>query len=527
MRALLLGNVNLAPIAGEFRELEVELGGYDDWLPQLLAPGSAAHSAEIEVVVVHLDGDEFFGRGGDVEELIAAAGAFRERNPSKLLVLNSFCTSPEDPATYAAPGEPGSRLSLERAANAKLLAFAKQHPGVLLLDLELLYRRFGADALVSDAFWYLGRVRYTKRMLRELARHLELLLRGALDRGRKLLVLDLDGTLWGGVLGEDGASGIALSEDGKGKVFRDLQKSLKALREAGVLLAIASKNNPDEVEAVFREHPMMVLSLADFAAVRVGWGAKDESLREIAAELSLGLDALVFLDDSPAERELVRRALPEVAVPEPPGRIEALPRWLLREVVYPFFPRWRTTAEDRARPAHYQARRERESAQSSLTHAGFLESLAIRIDFSLDPREHVERASQMTQRTNQFNVTTRRYTVPELRAIIGNSSHRTLLLSYEDRFGKEGIVGLAIVALETAEIDTLLLSCRVIGRGIEVALVAAAEAAARAHGVRRLSARFVPTGRNAPAADVFERCGYALVRSDADGTRHYAKELGA
>ncbi len=526
MRVLLLGNVNMAPLVDALSELDAELGGFDDALLQLLDPASRAHAADVNAVVVHLDGDEFLGRGHAASELVKAVESFVERNPGKLVVLNTFSVSPEEPSSYAvALAEKSSRLAQAREANARLRELARRRPAALLLDLELLYWRFGADSLVSDTFFYLGRIRYTNRMFRELARHIEQLLRGALDRGRKVLALDADGILWRGVIGEDGVGGIGLSEEGAGKAHRDFQALVRDLGNTGVLLVLLSKNEASDVESAFLEHPMMVLSLDDFAASRIDWEPKEANLRAVAGQLGLGLDSFVFLDDSPVEREWMRRALPEVAVPEVPARIEELPRWFLREVVYPFFPRTRLTAEDRERKSRYRARGQREQTRRTLSPDSFLASLDIRLDLELDPRRHLTRASQLSQRTNQFNLTGRRWNVAEMQALLDGPDHEVFLLDYSDRFGREGIVGLLVVDLAAGEIENLLLSCRVIGRGVERTLVECAEAAVRRRGGREVHGCFVPSGRNAPAADLFERCGFVAVGTDPDGTRRWRKEL--
>ncbi|MFQ5513645.1 MAG: HAD-IIIC family phosphatase [Myxococcota bacterium] len=527
MKALILSNVNVAPLPRLFEELEAEVCGYDDVMLQLLDPTSEAHTDRFEIVIAHVDGEIFLGLGRDPDEYLEALRGFCERSPRKLVVVSSFCTAPETVATYAALWrEPGSKRAEEARANTRLVDLAHGLDNLLVLDLELLYRRFGYAALSSSSFWYLGRVPYTQKMLRELARQIEQLVRAYQGRTRKALVLDLDGTLWGGVLGEDGVDGIELSEDGRGKVYRDFQQQIKKLRERGVLLALCSKNDPDEVEVVLREHPMMVLRSADFTARRVGWGDKPESIREIADELGLGLESLVFIDDSAAERGWVSGQLPELAVPEFPSRAEELPGWFLREVVYPLFPVYRLTAEDRARPERYVARRQRREAGRSLSRGEFLESLKIRIRFDLDPAKHLERAAQLTQRTNQFNTTSHRYTRAELRTILDDPSWSVVLVEYEDRFGKEGLIGLAIVQLETGEIDSFLLSCRVIGRGVETRLLEEVERRLRGAQSRVARGRIVPTARNVPVRDLYARHGYRLEREEAGGTRVFRKELG-
>jgi FkbH-like protein len=526
MKALVISNINMAPITSVFREMQAEVSGYDDYMLQLLDPGSSAHEDEFDVVISHLDGDVFFSGQRDPQEYRSAVGGFCERNPRKLVLINTFCLKSETPITYSnlwSGTEP--TLVLEGRANELFVELARSHENVLLLDMGLLYRRFGYDSLTSAAFWYLGRIKYTHLMMRELARHIEQLLTGYLNRSRKVLVLDLDDTLWGGVIGEEGASGVELSEDGRGKIYRDFQGLVKALHSSGVLLAINSKNNLSEVEEVFRTHPMMVLSLEDFSAIEVNWNEKDQNMRRIAERLGVGLESMVFIDDSPTERAWVESQIEEIVVPAFPVKIEDLPTWFLRDVAYRYFPRYRLTAEDRARPAQYAARRQRDEASQGLSRHEFLKSLDVKLNFELDPALSIERASQLTQKTNQFNVTTKRYSVPEIRTLVESPSYRVILVDYEDRFGKEGTIGLVIVDLEKGEIDSLLMSCRVIGRDIENHLLRQAEAALRRSGRRMVSGSFIPTKRNAPASELFQKNGYRLVSEDRDGKKYFQKEL--
>jgi len=527
MKALVISNVNMAPITAVLREITAEVPDYDDFMLQLVDGGSAAHREEFDIIISHIDGDVFLSGGCDPGEYTDAVRSFCERNPRKLVLVNTFCLKPETPTTYSNLwADSQSPLGLEHQANQLLVELAHSQQNVMLLDMGLLYRRFGHESLTSPTFWYLGRIRYTQRMMKELARHMEQLLRGYLNQARKVLVLDADNTLWGGVIGEDGLSGIELSEDGKGKVYRDFQERVKFLHRMGVLLALNSRNNLAEVEEAFG-HPMMVLSLEEFSAVEVNWEDKDENMRCIAQKLGVGLDSMVFIDDSARDRAWVSSRLEEIAVPEFPSEVENLPDWFLRDVAYPYFPRYRLTDEDLARPAQYAVRSRRDQARRELGRDEFIKGLDIKLNFALDPAQSIERASQLTQKTNQFNVTTRRYSVPETQAMVEDPLCCVLLVDYEDRFGKEGIIGLAIVNLDEGEIDSLLLSCRVIGRDVENVLLREAEAAIRQAGRKRARASFIPTAKNAPASQLFPMNGYKLVSEDPEGRKLFEKDLEA
>jgi FkbH-like protein len=526
MRLLVLSNVNLAPIARRVPGHEVALADHGDVLRALADPTSHAHQDAVDAVVVVLDADEALGAGGLVEEVPPAVGAFAAARPEVLVVVSTLRAAPISVATYAAAQEPEGRAARAAAFDASLRALAASSPNVAVLDLDLVFDPHGRDALVSRAYWYAGRIPYTTLWFDECGKHLGGLLAAYAGSSRKVLVCDLDGTLWGGVLGEDGPGGIAIGEDGVGKCYRDLQRSIKALQETGVLLAVASKNDSAEVESVLAEHPMMVLRADDFAALRVDWTDKVTNLRAIAAELALGLDSFVFLDDNPVERALVGEHLPEVAVPEVPKRPELLADWFAREVAFPHFARLKILGGDREKTTQYRARRRRnEVAAESLDLRAFLESLEIELDLRVDDEFLVERAAQMTQKTNQFNLTTLRCTPTEIAAWVQDDDHAVVTLGYADRFGDEGVVGLAVLERSTASVPVFLLSCRVIGRGVEDRLLDEVEVLARESGLGAIECTFVPTARNEVASGFLPARGWTSVAAGADETIRYRKEL--
>jgi FkbH-like protein len=526
VKLLVLSNVNVAPIAGRLEGHDVSLGEYGDVVRVLADPGSAAYAGDLDALVVLVDGDELLSAGDLADELVEAVGAYAAARSDTLVIASTVCGDPATPLSYGAPLTPESAWSRGMEANAALRLLAGAHPNVALLDVNLVFDRHGRDRLVSPTFWYAGRIPYTTLWFEECARHLGGLLEAYQSRARKVLVLDLDGTLWGGVIGEDGPGGIELGEDGVGKCYRDLQRRIQDLRGTGVLLAVASKNEPADVDKVLAEHPMMLIRSADLATQRVDWNDKVTSLASIAEELSLGLDSFVFLDDNPVERALVAEHLPEVAVPDFPTRPELLSTWFVQEVVYPYFPKLRVLDSDRAKTEQYRARGERSRAiGSSVDLDAFLERLDMQIDLRVDDGFLVDRAAQMTQKTNQFNLTLQRFTPGEVQEMVEGTRHVVITLGYSDRFGDEGIVGLAILDTETAEIVVFLLSCRVIGRGVEDRLLERVELEAAERGLRAIHCTFVPAPRNRVASEYLGRRGWTEVETRPGGEVHYRRDL--
>ena len=533
LKGLVLSNVTMQPIASFFSRLRVEFSDFNDVLLALQNQSSRAHRDEFDLVLCYIDTDALFGDflyglapAGAQAEYIAALNTFCADQPRKMVVATTLSPGPFRYSNYADPVLGGLSLSdAATRANEQLVALVARHSNLVLLDVDSLYRAYGWETLRSEPLWYAGRIPYTNRMYRVLAERTEQLLDAYLNRAKKVLVLDLDDTLWGGILGEEGWENIALSEESVGKCYRDFQKLVKSQKRLGILLAINSKNNRADVEAAFARNPMMVLALDDFAAVRINWQDKTENLRELSLELDLGLDTFVAIDDSAVERERMRQTLPEVTIPDFPPRPELLRSWFLKEVVYRHFPKYKLTREDSAKTEQYRAQTARRDLRAVVDFDAFLRNLEIDLKYHVDSAATIERASQLSQKTNQFNVTTKRYSPADITHFVESPDHHVVLLEYADRFGQEGLVGLAILDLKASELDTFLLSCRVIGRGVETQFLSKVEELLAARGCSHMCAWFIPTPRNDVAADMFERHGFEFLIAREDGSRVYRKNL--
>jgi FkbH-like protein len=337
----------------------------------------------------------------------------------------------------------------------------------------------------------------------------------------KVLAIDLDNVLWGGVLGEEGFGGISIGHEFPGNVYRQIQSHVRGLRDSGVLLALVSKNDPAPVSEAFVRRPEMILSLADFSAVRINWLSKHENLISISAELGLALESFVFVDDQPYERETVRFHLPAVKVLECGSDAFTIMRALRAT---PAFDALRVGEADRTRVLDYQAQRQRREAGATGSLKEFLKTLQLQMAVSPVDAASIDRAHQMLQKTNQFNVTTRRHSRAHLERMIQEGA-LALTLSMRDRFGDQGIVGLAIAMRvgEAADVDTFLMSCRALGRGAERVLWAAFVARLHAAGVRHVRATYDATAKNQQVADLFERFGMTLEAEFGHSRRYCAR----
>ena len=407
--------------------------------------------------------------------------------------------------------------------NAALYAMAAERGNLKVIDIREFTRAFAQTELIDWKFWFISRMALNPKLHRQFKEWFARRMDGVALKRRKCVVLDLDNTLWGGVLGEEGSEGIKVGGEYPGNAFLFFQESLRQLERSGVILTVCSKNNESDVFEAWDKNPFLVLRKEDFSAWRINWEDKASNIRALAAELNIGLDSLVFVDDNPAERELVRTMLPEVAVPEFPEQPYMLPEFF-KELTDRYFKVQTITDEDRRKTDQYRANAGRAQAQRSFSDFGdFLRSLDMRLTLAQADDFNVTRIAQMTQKTNQFNLTTRRYTEEQLRGFLAQG-WRIWCLGVSDRFGDSGITGALAVrpdGIGKAEIDTLLLSCRVLGRGIEKAFVAAVLRELAAAGITYLTARYIPTAKNAQVREFYDACGFTLKAEEPDGSRIY------
>jgi FkbH-like protein len=349
-------------------------------------------------------------------------------------------------------------------------------------------------------------------------------------KARKCLVLDLDNTVWGGVIGDDGLEGIKIGQgSAAGEAHLAVQQLALELNQRGVILAVSSKNDDDVARLPFRQHPDMLLKESHLSVFQANWDDKASNLEAIAAALNIGLDALVFLDDNPAERAQVRAALPMVAVPELPADPAWYP-WMLSAAGY--FEAVSFSDEDRLRASSYASDAGRAQVQAKARDLGdYLASLDMAVEMKPFDEHGRQRIAQLINKTNQFNLTTRRYTEAEVATAQADPDVFTLQVRLTDRFGDLGMIGVVIARPVVEEgglawdLDTWLMSCRVLGRRVEEAKLAAVVEAARAAGARRLLGLYRPTAKNNMVSDFYAKLGFVLEGEDADGTRRYALEV--
>lgn len=405
--------------------------------------------------------------------------------------------------------------------NASLYALAEQYPNLKVIDFSEFSRRYPSTELIDWKFYFLSQMGLNPKLAKDFKTWFVRKMEGISLKRKKCLVLDLDNTLWGGVLGEEGISGIQMGGDYPGKAFMYFQEALLELNRNGIILTVCSKNNEQDVLDVWEKNPFLILKKEHFAAWRINWNDKATNISEMAKELNIGLDSMVFVDDSPTERELVRQMLPMVEVPDFPSQPYELPVFF-KKLVEDYFKVYSITDEDRVKTEQYKANASRIREQGRFTDfTEFLRSLDIHLTIERANDFNIPRIAQMTQKTNQFNLTTRRYTDADIRRF-QQKGWMIWCLSVSDKFGDSGITGCIIV--NGYEIDTLLLSCRVLGKGIEFAFVKTVLGLLRKEGICDISACYLPTTKNSQVADFYTKCGFSLV-SEKDGVKRYRMSL--
>ena len=508
---------------------------FDSYVFELGRPDSQLARTPVDLVLCLLDPqvvlDELPApwQVEDAERVLTAktaligqlAATFEKSSRSALAV-----TTLPLPATVGAQlvsAEARGRLAAAwHTANARLLALAAEHPRLTVLDIAPLLAD-GTPAADPRMSVY-AKAHLSDELLAACAREAGHLVRRLTGRSRKCLVLDLDGTLWGGILGDDGPEGIQLGDGRRGEAFSVFQRVVKQLGSQGVLLAVVSKNDLEPVRAVLREHPAMELAEDDFVRVIANWRPKHENIRELAQALNLGLDAFVFADDSAYECGLVARELPDVEVvrlgPDPALH----PAALLRDG---WFDVARVTADDTARGARYREDLDRQDFLASFTTVDdYLREM--RTEIRLAPAEagEIARVAQITLRTNQFNMTTVRLQEQDVRELAEREDHLVLAIHAADRFGDAGLVGAVIYRRDgdLGHIENMLLSCRVFSRGIEHGCLGAVLRHARETGVRTVHAMYRHTAKNAKVRDFYPRLGFT-VSQDAGTVVHFTHDL--
>jgi FkbH-like protein len=429
------------------------------------------------------------------------------------VILQTLAGDPDAISFNMDLGLPGSPRFLTDEFNRSLVQRARQDSR-LVLDVNALASLVGHSAWSAGRYWYAAKYPFATTMIPLYADNVMRIIAAQMGRSRRVLVLDLDNTLWGGIVGDDGIEGLALgSGSALGEAHSALQRMALSLKERGIILCVSSKNDEAIALDAFRNHPEMILKEDDIVAFRVNWEDKAANIKAIADAIDLGLDSFVFLDDNPAERKRVRDALPSVAVPELP---EDPSEWLGVFQAAGYFEQSGFSKEDQQRAGFYKANALRAARLERIgDHDEYLRSLSMTLSIAPFDGAGRKRIAQLISKSNQFNVTTRRYSETEIEAMQSNSEVLTLQARLEDIFGDNGMIS-AVICRQTGriwEVDTWIMSCRVLGRRVEETILQYLVEQARVRGISEIIGRYIPTAKNGLVRDHFSKLGFVQTGS--------------
>jgi FkbH-like protein len=430
------------------------------------------------------------------------------RDLGTLIIQNNFDIPRLRPLGNMEVSECFGRINFLHRLNAEFARYARAHSRFLLNDILYLSAQVGLTQWFDDSYWYNYHMALSPLATVAISQNVATIVKSVYGKGKKCLVLDLDNTLWGGVIGEDGLQNLLLGRDHPvGEAYANFQRYVKDLRKRGILLAICSKNDPENAKEGF-SHPDTVLKLEDFSAFKANWNPKSDNIREIAAELNIGLDTLVFVDDNPAERAIVAAQVPEVAVPDVGSDVTSFAEALEREG---YFEPLKISQDDIDRASFYSGNAQRTTFEATFeSYGAFLASLEMTAETGPFVPMYLERLTQLINKSNQFNLTTKRYTAAEVEAISRDVRCITLYGRLRDKFGDNGLVSVIIGSVhgDTLEIDLWLMSCRILKREMEYAMFDALVEECLARNIRKVIGIYIPTKKNGMVAEHYSGIGF-------------------
>ncbi|HRO42890.1 MAG TPA: HAD-IIIC family phosphatase [Flavipsychrobacter sp.] len=398
-----------------------------------------------------------------------------------------------------------------RKLNVQMMEMAMAYNNVFICDVQQLQQRLGRNFTFDPKMYINGDMVYSVDFLPFIAKNVTDIIASIKGSFKKCIILDLDNTMWGGIIGDDGIEGIQVGSLGIGKAFTELQLWIKQLKERGIIVAVCSKNTEEIAKEPFEKHPEMVLRLDDIAVFVANWETKVDNIRHIQNILNIGFDSMVFIDDNPFEREMVKSAIAEIIVPELP---EDPAEYLTYLRSINLFETASFTNEDTERTKQYQEEAQRNVLQKSFANEdAFLESLGMTATTKPFDKFSIPRVAQLTQRSNQFNLRTIRYTEEDINNISSNKNYHTLSIALQDKFGDYGLIAVIILketANDTLFIDTWIMSCRVLKRGVENFTLNKIIVLAKENGYRKVVGEYIPTPKNGLVKNHYESLGFKM-----------------
>lgn len=520
----LLSNITVDLIINKLRKKYdfYQPQGFDTWVQEVINPASDLYNYSSDAVVVLLDGTEARGWKND-EEGIERIGLWKQAMTalvSRIITVPIFVSTIDIRENkIKSLSERKNKYEIENDWYQFVQGLVEEKKNIYILDIAEVVSDLGRNQFYSNKMWYMSSMPYSRDGLNAVALEIDRVLGSAFSIRKKIIALDLDNTLWGGVIGEDGVDGIELSNHKEGQRFYDFQRQLLEMKNRGIILAINSKNNAEDAETAIQGHPYMLLRDEDFVSRKINWDSKAINLKLMKNELNITEGGFIFIDDNPVERETVKGECPEVFVPDfPEDTTELL--GFAENIWFDYCRPLRVLGEDYNKTQMYQneAKRKQEMMES-LNVDEYIAKLQITIDIHKMRTHELERVVQLINKTNQFNLTTRRYTQAEVEQIASNPSNWIYVVYSSDKYGDSGLISVIILRDHDAKvvIDTFLMSCRVMGRKIEDVII---NELATKFADKEMIGEYIPTAKNTPVKELYDRLGFTIV-SNEDGHKTY------
>ena len=531
MKICLLSNTNCDLIVSNLKKKYelFETEGYGQWVSYSLVANDNLIIYNPKVIIVLLNGNDIVSSFDDIDyvknELISIKNTIE-------MLANNYSNSIIVVSTidfYNRAIKENNKKNMDSYYsvlwNDLLDELVKNNKSIVKFDLKEIVEFYGRKQVYADNMLYMGSIPYSIKGNSLIAEELDKVISRLFSTRKKVLAVDLDNTLWGGVIGEDGPNNIVISESNLGRAFRDTQKRIKEIADTGVLLSVISKNNQEDADLAFNENKFMVLQKSDFISFKCNWEPKSKNIIELASELNVGLDSIVFLDDNEVEREEVRHNAPGVVVADFPKDIANLPE-TIKHIYEGYFWINSLTEEDSKKKKQYEENYVRnEELKNSSSLEEYLINLKINIEINELEVSQKERVIQLINKTNQFNTNTIRMDMQELNSYISNNG-KVFVANVSDKYGDNGLVVIALISIKndnTAIIDNFLMSCRVMSRQIEDAFLYAIEEKLESLKIEKLYASYVKSSKNKPVEMLYERLGFELIECNEDKKSYYLK----
>ena len=536
-RVALLSNVTVDLIAGKLRrKYDFYIPeGFDTWVQETINPAAGLYTEKIDAVIVLLDGTEARS-WKTVDEGTERVGLWKQALnalTSNILTVPIFVSTIDFRENrIKSLSERSIKYEVENDWYQYVQGLVESRNNVYLFDLADTIAEVGRKQFYSNKMWYMSSMPYSRDGLNAVSNEIDRALEAAFTTRKKIIALDLDNTLWGGVIGEDGVDGIELSDHKEGQRYYDFQRQLLEMKNRGIVLGIVSKNNEEDAEAAIRNHPAMLLRDDEFVSRKINWENKALNLKAMEGELNLTEGGFIFIDDNPVERETVKGECPDMLVPDFPEDTTELLSFA-EAIWFDYCRPLRVLGEDLKKTQMYQNEAKRKLEQeSSLNLDDYIAKLEMVADIHRMRDTELERVVQLINKTNQFNVTTKRYTQAEVEKIAADPNNAIYVVYSSDKYGDSGLISVIILIGSEVDvrIDTFLMSCRVMGRKLEDVILN--ELASKYQ--RKMIGEFIPTAKNAPVRELFDRLGFTSISDDnghkvyeLDGTGYEKKKFGS